>query len=54
MKHIIDRMTRAESEADRQEFLRGILAGQDKPRTGLLVASVVSGYLLARSVVKKK
>lgn len=52
MKYVVDRLSQAKSEADRQEFLRGLL-GQDKPRAGLFVASVVSGYLLTRAVRKK-
>lgn len=49
---LLDRMARAETEADREQFVRGVL-GLDKFHAGSMVAGWIAGSLISKAVGRK-
>ena len=50
---LLDRIARAETEADREQFVRGVL-GTDKYHAGAIVVGWVAGNLLTKAVTGNK
>jgi hypothetical protein len=50
---LLDRIARAETEADREQFVRGVL-GLDKFHAGSMVAGWIAGSLIAKAVTGRK
>ncbi len=53
MIYLLDRMARAETEADKEQFVRGVL-GLDKFHAGSMVAGWIAGSLIAKAIVDRK
>lgn len=53
MIYLLDRLAREESEADREQFVRGVL-GLDKFHAGSMVAGWIAGSLTARVIAGRK
>lgn len=53
MISLLDRIARAETEADREQFVRGVL-GVDKFRPGSFVAGWLAGSLITKIVTESK
>ena len=53
MISFLDRMARAETEADREQFVRGVL-GLDKFHAGSMVAGWIAGSLTAKVIAGRK
>ena len=53
MIYLLDRLAREESEADREQFVRGVL-GLDKFHAGSMVAGWIAGSLISKAVVGRK
>lgn len=45
MKYVVDRLTQPQSEADKKEFIRGML-GTEKVNAGSFALGMVAGWLL--------
>jgi hypothetical protein len=52
MISLLDRMARAETEADREQFVRGVL-GLDKFHASSIVAGWIAGSLISKAVGRK-
>jgi len=53
MIYLLDRMARAETEADKEQFVRGVL-GLDKFHAGSMVAGWIAGSLISKAIVGRK
>jgi hypothetical protein len=53
MISFLDRMARAETEADREQFVRGVL-GLDKFHAGAMVAGWMAGSLVTKIIPGRK
>jgi hypothetical protein len=53
MIYLLDRLAREESEADREQFVRGVL-GLDKFHAGSMVAGWIAGSLTAKVIAGRK
>jgi hypothetical protein len=53
MKHIIDGLTDQKSQADKREFMSGVL-GREKFRASSFAGGFIAGYLLAAPSKPKK
>jgi hypothetical protein len=53
MIYLLDRLAREESEADREQFVRGVL-GLDKFHASSMVAGWIAGSLTAKTIARRK
>ena len=53
MIYLLDRMARAETEADKEQFVRGVL-GLYKFHAGSMVAGWIAGSLISKAIVGRK
>jgi hypothetical protein len=53
MISFLDRMARAETEADREQFVRGVL-GLDKFHAGAMVSGWMAGSLVTKIISGRK
>jgi len=53
MIYLLDRLAREESDADREQFVRGVL-GLDKFHAGSMVAGWIAGSLTAKVIAGRK
>jgi hypothetical protein len=53
MIYLLDRMARAETEADKEQFVRGVL-GLDKFHAGSMVTGWIAGSLISKAIVGRK
>ena len=53
MIYLLDRLAREESEADREQFVRGVL-GLDKFHAGSMVAGWIAGSLTSKVIAGRK
>ena len=51
--YLIDRLTRLENEADREQFLRGVL-GVDKFNAKSFAGGLIAGGLAAKIITRSK
>jgi len=51
---LLDRLNRAESEADREQFLRGVLGLDKKVRPGAFIVGWLSASLISKTVTERK
>lgn len=50
---MLDRIARAETEADREQFVRGVL-GTDKYHAGSIVTGWIAGSLITKAITGSK